>query len=175
MSIPAVGSSPDRRHDLDALRAAAMLLGIALHAAIPYAPFFPWSIRDSQTSDAFTLLFISIHGFRMPLFFLISGFFTAMVWKQKGMAPLLRQRTPHSAPLSAGVRHHSAIDVVDHAPGCACSSHDQQCSTHRRRNRRRNHQSSPDHNLDGSHPAVGYSKTAGADCGKPGNGERTGS
>ena len=92
MSIQAAGSSPERRHDLDALRAAAMLLGIALHAAIPYAPQFPWAVRDSQTSDGFSLLLISIHGFRMPLFFLISGFFTAMVWRQKGLATLLRQR-----------------------------------------------------------------------------------
>lgn len=92
MSIHAAGSSSERRHDLDALRAAAMLLGIALHAAIPYAPQFPWAVRDSQTSDGFILLFMSIHGFRMPLFFLISGFFTAMVWRQKGMGSLLRQR-----------------------------------------------------------------------------------
>jgi len=82
----------ERRHDLDALRAAAMLLGIALHAAIPYAPFFPWALQDSQTSESFSLLFAVIHGFRMPLFFLISGFFTAMIWRQKGLASLLRQR-----------------------------------------------------------------------------------
>jgi len=92
MSLQTVSGSPERRHDLDALRAAAMLLGIALHAAIPYAPQFPWAVRDSQTSDGFILLFMSIHGFRMPLFFLISGFFTAMVWRQKGLAILLRQR-----------------------------------------------------------------------------------
>lgn len=70
-----------------------MLLGIALHAAIPYAPFFPWAIQDSRTSQSFSLLFASIHGFRMPLFFLISGFFTAMIWKHKGLATMLRQRT----------------------------------------------------------------------------------
>jgi hypothetical protein len=69
-----------------------MLLGIALHAAIPYAPFFPWAMQDSQTSESFSLLFAVIHGFRMPLFFLISGFFTAMIWRQKGLASLLRQR-----------------------------------------------------------------------------------
>ena len=89
----ALPSAPnDRRHDLDALRAFAMLLGIALHAAIPYAPGFPWALRDSQSSDLFALLFMAIHGFRMPLFFLISGFLTVMVWRQKGMRALLRQR-----------------------------------------------------------------------------------
>ena len=90
---PALHSAPnERRHDLDALRAFAMLLGIALHAAIPYAPGFPWALRDSQSSELFALLFMAIHGFRMPLFFLISGFFTVMVWRQKGMRALLRQR-----------------------------------------------------------------------------------
>ena len=32
----------DRRHDLDALRAVAMLLGIGLHAAMSFVPF-PWA------------------------------------------------------------------------------------------------------------------------------------
>ncbi|MEY3459239.1 MAG: Glucans biosynthesis protein [Planctomycetota bacterium] len=89
---PSLVGSVERRHDLDALRAFAMLLGIALHAALPYAPGFPWVIRDSQTRDVFAMLFLSIHGFRMPLFFLISGFFTAMIWRQKGLRELLRQR-----------------------------------------------------------------------------------
>ena len=87
-----VGRTSERRHDLDALRAFAMLLGIALHAAIPYAPGFPWAIQDSQTSEVFTVLFMIIHGFRMPLFFLISGYFTMMMWRQRGLGALLRQR-----------------------------------------------------------------------------------
>jgi hypothetical protein len=87
-----LGVQPPRRHDLDALRAFAMLLGIALHGAIPYAPGFPWAIQDSQTSEAFLLLFMIIHGFRMPLFFLISGYFTMMMWRQRGLSALLRQR-----------------------------------------------------------------------------------
>jgi len=87
-----VSGVSERRHDLDALRAFAMLLGIALHAAIPYAPGFPWAIQDSQTSEVFTVLFMIIHGFRMPLFFLISGYFTMMMWRQRGLGALVRQR-----------------------------------------------------------------------------------
>ena len=81
-----------RRHDLDALRAFAMLLGIALHGAIPYAPGFPWAIQDSQSSPVFTWMFMIIHGFRMPLFFLISGYFTMMIWRQRGLLRLIQQR-----------------------------------------------------------------------------------
>ena len=66
----------DRRHDLDALRAVAMLLGIVLHAALSFAPI-PWTVSDSQQGEFYYVLFACIHGFRMPLFFMLSGFFTA--------------------------------------------------------------------------------------------------
>jgi hypothetical protein len=80
-----------RRNDLDALRAFAMLLGIGLHAALAYTPS-PWAVQDTQRSEAFGLFFVVVHGFRMPLFFLISGFFTAMLWRQKGLKSLLWHR-----------------------------------------------------------------------------------
>jgi peptidoglycan/LPS O-acetylase OafA/YrhL len=82
---------PTRRHDLDALRAVAMLLGIALHAALSFTGG-PWTVQDSRSSPAFHLFFEAIHGFRMPLFFLLSGFFTAMLWRQKGLRALLAHR-----------------------------------------------------------------------------------
>lgn len=80
-----------RRHDLDALRALAMLLGIALHGALSFVPF-PWTVQDSQQHEAFGLLFFAVHGFRMPVFFVMSGFFTAMIWRRRGLVPLLGQR-----------------------------------------------------------------------------------
>ncbi len=80
-----------RRNDLDALRAFAMLLGIGLHAALAYTPS-PWAVQDTQRSESFGLFFVVVHGFRMPLFFLISGFFTAMLWRQKGLKSLLWHR-----------------------------------------------------------------------------------
>ncbi|MGI9441528.1 MAG: acyltransferase family protein [Rubripirellula sp.] len=81
-----------RRHDLDALRAIAMLLGIVLHSALSFAPI-PWVVQDSQQSPFFYYLFSFIHGFRMPLFFLISGFFTAMLWRKRGLLALFKQRS----------------------------------------------------------------------------------
>ncbi len=80
-----------RRHDLDALRAIAMLLGIVLHAALSFAPI-PWTVQDSQQGNGYYVLFAAIHGFRMPLFFLISGFFTAMLWRKRGLGGLVAQR-----------------------------------------------------------------------------------
>ena len=80
-----------RRHDLDALRAFAMLLGILLHGAMAFIPF-PWVVQDTQKAPAAGLIVGVIHGFRMPLFFLMSGFFTAMLWQKRGAASMLRQR-----------------------------------------------------------------------------------
>ncbi len=68
-----------------------MLLGIVLHAALSFVPF-PWMVQDSRQHELFGLLFFAIHGFRMPLFFVISGFFTAMLCRQKGLAALLKHR-----------------------------------------------------------------------------------
>lgn len=80
-----------RRHDLDALRACAMLLGIALHAALAYATF-GWAVSDPSQSETFNWFFHLVHGFRMQLFFLLSGFFTAMLYQKRGMRPLLSHR-----------------------------------------------------------------------------------
>ena len=69
-----------------------MLLGIALHAALSFA-LLPWIVQDSQQSGLFDLFFLAVHGFRMPLFFMVSGFFTAMLWRRRGLKSLLWHRT----------------------------------------------------------------------------------
>ena len=90
-SVPAIEPMIERRHDLDALRAIAMLLGIVLHAALSFSPI-PWTVKDSQTSEVYSVLFAALHGFRMPLFFMLSGFFTAMLWRKRGLASLIKHR-----------------------------------------------------------------------------------
>ena len=88
-----MNSAPDpRRYDLDALRAAAMLLGILLHAGLSFAPLFPWPVQDERQSGIYGLLFAAIHGFRMPVFFVLSGFFTAMLWRRRGLKSVLSHR-----------------------------------------------------------------------------------
>lgn len=80
-----------RLHEMDALRAFAMLLGIALHAAMSFT-LMPWIVQDSRQHQAFSGFMMAVHGFRMPLFFLVSGFFTAMLWRRRGIGTMLRQR-----------------------------------------------------------------------------------
>jgi len=69
-----------------------MLLGIALHASLAYVPGIPWPVQDPHPAPWLGLVFLAIHGFRMPLFFLLSGFFTAMLWERRGAAAMLAQR-----------------------------------------------------------------------------------
>jgi len=88
---PVLPARVARRHDLDALRAIAMLLGIALHAAISFSGA-PWVVQDSRTNEVFGLFLLALHGFRMPLFFLVSGFFTAMLWRKRGLNALIKHR-----------------------------------------------------------------------------------
>jgi len=85
------GDSRERRHDLDALRGWAMLLGIVLHASMSFFPV-PWAVQDTRQNGGFGLLFVAIHGFRMPLFFLLGGYFTLLVFRRRGLVTLLQQR-----------------------------------------------------------------------------------
>ena len=71
-----------------------MLLGIVLHGALAFIPG-AWVVSDASVEGdgtPFALLTMAVHGFRMPVFFLMSGFFTAMLWRQRGLRALMRQR-----------------------------------------------------------------------------------
>jgi glucans biosynthesis protein C len=63
--------SSDRMHALDAVRAFALLLGVALHATQPFVSGLPW-IASESPSDTLAAVFYTIHMFRMPVFFLIT-------------------------------------------------------------------------------------------------------
>jgi hypothetical protein len=80
-----------RRSDLDALRAVAMLLGIALHATLSFFPAF-WVVSDRRQEPGFGVLFSAVHGFRMPIFFVMSGFFSAMLMSRRGRGALVKHR-----------------------------------------------------------------------------------
>ncbi len=101
---PEAAQPTPRYHDLDALRATAMLLGIVLHAALFLVPD-AWPILDKKASDNLPYgdVVSAIHGFRMPVFFLLSGFFTAMLWQRRGLGGVLKQRLQRvGLPLAVG-------------------------------------------------------------------------
>jgi glucan biosynthesis protein C len=87
-------SSALRLHYMDNLRALAMLAGVLFHAALAYSPlaqaFFPTADRDNAVGV--DLLAWFLHLFRMPLFFLVAGFFAALLLQRQGMGGLFRNR-----------------------------------------------------------------------------------
>ena len=52
-----------------------------------------WAYSDPDKSGLFSLLFFFIHLFRMPVFFVVAGFFAAMLMTREGPAGFLRNRT----------------------------------------------------------------------------------
>lgn len=83
-----------RFHYMDSLRALAMLSGVLFHAALAYSavihPFYPVADRaQSQLVDACIWF---LHLFRMPLFFLVAGFFGAMLLHKRGMGGMFVNR-----------------------------------------------------------------------------------
>jgi hypothetical protein len=76
-----------RLHALDALRAAMMLLGLVLHAAANYTHTFladAWPYQDDHRLILFDMSLGFIHIFRMPVFFVMAGFFAALVYARDG-------------------------------------------------------------------------------------------
>jgi len=73
-----------------------MLLGILLHAAITYmvAPMkgLLWPITQQPSHVIFDALFWWIHGWRIPLFFVMAGFFAAMLARRRGPGGFLKHR-----------------------------------------------------------------------------------
>lgn len=82
-----------RLHGLDLLRGVAMTLGVVLHASIPFTRVdVPWVFQVETSNPAYDLSFVAIHGFRMPLFFLLAGFFAHLQQERLGSTPFLLQR-----------------------------------------------------------------------------------
>lgn len=84
---------PGRLHSFDNLRAVMMWLGIVLHTAINHTAGpspLPW--RDSQTSPVADLILVFIHAFRMPVFFILAGYFVALLATRRGYKGMLTHR-----------------------------------------------------------------------------------
>lgn len=85
-------SANQRFHALDAVRAGALLLGIAVHASMSFWPIPFWPIVDVHTSQGILNFFGVSHIFRMSLFFVIAGFFAHMMLHKRGVGGFVRDR-----------------------------------------------------------------------------------
>lgn len=89
-----MSSSNGRIHGIDVLRAITMILGMLLHATIAYKvesiPTWPQDNIIHHWFFDFTYQFL--HSFRMPLFFLIGGFFFRMLYYKIGREQFIKHR-----------------------------------------------------------------------------------
>ncbi|MBP0454642.1 acyltransferase family protein [Kitasatospora sp. RG8] len=99
--IPAQAAAPakapsERYHGLDALRGFALLLGVVLHGTLSFIPGFHytgWPIVDNSPSSPLALAYFVIHLFRMPVFFLLAGFFGRMQYRRLKARGFFKERS----------------------------------------------------------------------------------
>ena len=88
-------TTSERIHGLDSLRAILMMLGVVIHSALAYFPpeDEAWPFQDPHVGSEWSYLIVEfIHLFRMPAFFLLSGFFGALLWIRRGRSKMVRNR-----------------------------------------------------------------------------------
>ncbi len=61
---------------------------------VPPATFNYHTVQDKSVGEDrfYEVVLELIHGFRMPVFFLLSGYFSAMLWQRRGLRPLTKYR-----------------------------------------------------------------------------------
>ena len=85
--------APERFHALDATRAFALMLGVVFHASWSFVSTYSNApATDVSGNLFFDWFFETSHTFRMQLFFLIAGFFGAMVMQRAGWQGFANQR-----------------------------------------------------------------------------------
>ncbi|MCA9109384.1 MAG: acyltransferase family protein [Planctomycetaceae bacterium] len=77
---------------MDSMRAVLMMLGVVLHAAYIFSPDTEWVVTDPQSSEFLNVFSHYMRMFRMPAFFVISGFFSIMSLKRYDAGTFLRVR-----------------------------------------------------------------------------------
>ncbi|HMH20625.1 MAG TPA: acyltransferase family protein [Puia sp.] len=89
-----MSTTSERINGFDALRTVAMWLGIVLHSIVVYkaTPEPNWPRDPTLSVHFFDWLYDYIHIFRMPLFFLVAGFFARLVILRSGPAYFITQR-----------------------------------------------------------------------------------
>jgi len=81
-------SNNDRLYALDSLRALMLLLGIVLHTVLSYSSLGgagAWPFVDYEGTTKYAdHAYYFIHSYRMPVFFILAGFFSALLFTRRG-------------------------------------------------------------------------------------------
>ena len=81
---------------LDAIRAAALLLGIILHASLSFVPGIGtelWPMSDVHKSTVLGITMFVIHIFRMSVFFFVAGLLARAVLERRGFSEFVNLRS----------------------------------------------------------------------------------
>mgnify|MGYP001822394822 CR=1 FL=1 len=86
----------ERIHSLDSLRAIMMLLGLVIHSALTYGVVdygSGWSLKDSGATHLSNDYIVSfVHAFRMQIFFVVAGFFGALLFYERLPMKMVKNR-----------------------------------------------------------------------------------
>lgn len=77
---------------LDNLRGLLMTLGVVLHACAAFSPSKYWIVSYPQSLPWVDTINAAIHLFRMPLFFIISGFFAVLLLQRWPMKKFVKAK-----------------------------------------------------------------------------------
>ena len=81
-----------RIYYMDSLRSVLIIMGIFLHAANIYHVDGSWMISDPEQHVVFNYLTHFIHLFRMPAFFILSGYFSLFIYQRYGVKKYFQYR-----------------------------------------------------------------------------------
>lgn len=90
--MPPAVPTTHRRHDLDWLRALAILALLFFHSAMPYVAEWQWHVKNAQTSNLLMELNFFLSRFRMALLFVIAGVASQFMLRRRGPSLFLRDR-----------------------------------------------------------------------------------
>lgn len=115
-------SADERIHGLDAVRAFALLIGVAMHVVGPWLENLPdATFRQTPSATAAAIWFFP-HIFRMPLFFLVAGYFGRLLAERYKTGQFVKDRARRIAlPLVIGFFVITALMGLAFALGCLAS------------------------------------------------------
>lgn len=112
-----------RYYYMDSMRSVLIVLGVVLHASNVYRVTDDWIVRDSNGSIVFDLISEGIHVFRMPSFFIVSGFFACLTLGRYSTSTFLQVRFKRiaipllcTAVLLNSVESYVKYTIADGAP-----------------------------------------------------------
>jgi hypothetical protein len=92
----------ERYHALDAVRGGVLILGVFFHATLSFLPGQQmWLVMDASRSIELSVLFFTLHIFRMTVFFVLAGFFGRFLLERLGAGGFVVNRLKRiAAPLA---------------------------------------------------------------------------